>query len=93
MLIGTCRLELIIPESRSLKNKRQVLKSLKDRIRNKFNVSVAEIDHQVLWQRLTIDIAMVANEYSFIDRALSQILNLVHSEPRINVIDYEIERH
>ena len=93
MLIGTCRLELIIPESRSLKNKRQMLKSLKDRIRNKFNVSVAEIDHQVLWQRLTIDIAMVANEYSFIDRALSQILNLVHSEPRINVIDYEIERH
>ena len=93
MLIGTCRLELIIPESRSLKNKRQMLKSLKDRIRNKFNVSVAEIDHQVLWQRLTIDIAMVANEYSFIDRALSQILNLVHSEPRINVIDYEIVRH
>lgn len=93
MLIGTCRLELIIPESRSLKNKRQVLKSLKDRIRNKFNVSVAEIDHQDLWQRSTIGIAMVANEYSFIDRALSQILNHIHSEPRINVIDYGIERH
>ena len=92
MLIGVCRIHLLIPESRSLKNKRQVLKGLKDRIRNKFNVSIAEIDHNDLWQRTTIGIVMIANEYVFIEQTLSQVLNLIHDEPRITVLDYEIER-
>ncbi len=52
MIVG-CKIELFLPQSRSLKAKRQVLKSLKDRIRNRFNVSIAEVDHQDLGQRGT----------------------------------------
>ena len=44
MVIGVCKLEICIPGNNSLKGKRQVLKSIKDRIRNKFNVSIAEVD-------------------------------------------------
>jgi uncharacterized protein YlxP (DUF503 family) len=51
IIVGLCTVELFIPESQSLKDKRQVLLSLKDRLREKFNLSVAEVDGQDLWQK------------------------------------------
>ena len=91
MIVGLCRIEVFIPESRSLKAKRQVIKGLKDRIRNRFNVSVAEVDHQSLWQRVTLGLALVSDEKGYIDRTLQQILNLVHAEPRLQVLDHAFE--
>jgi uncharacterized protein YlxP (DUF503 family) len=92
MIVGSCRIELFIPESGSLKGKRHVLKGIKDRIRNRFNVSVAEVDHQDLWQRASIGVAVVSTDYAFIDQTIAQILNLIHQEPRVHVLDYQTER-
>ena len=62
IIVGLCTVELFIPESQSLKDKRQVLLSLKDRLRDKFNLSVAEVDGQDLWQKAVLGLACVANE-------------------------------
>ncbi len=91
MIVGLCRIDLFLPESRSLKAKRQVIKGLKDRIRNRFNVSVAEVEHQSLWQRATLGLAMVSEERGYIDRTLQQVLNLVQAEPRLLVLDHAFE--
>ena len=91
MIVGLCRIDLFLPESRSLKAKRQVIKGLKDRIRNRFNVSVAEVEHQSLWQRATLGLAMVSEEKGYVDRTLRQVLNLVQAEPRLLVLDHVFE--
>ncbi|MYA77035.1 MAG: DUF503 domain-containing protein [Gemmatimonadetes bacterium] len=91
MIVGLCRIDLFLPESRSLKAKRQVIKGLKDRIRNRFNVSVAEVEHQSLWQRATRGLAMVSEEKGYVDRTLQQVLNLVQAEPRLLVLDHAFE--
>lgn len=89
MFVATCRIELYLSECGSLKAKRQIIKSLKDRIRNRFNVSVAEVDHLDLWQRATLGVAVVSNEASYADQTLSQVVNLIHQEPRVAVLDYQ----
>ena len=62
--IGVLTLEIRVENSHSLKDKRQVVKSLKDRLRHKFNVSVAEIDYQDLWQRALVAAVTVASDTS-----------------------------
>ncbi len=91
MLIGVCQIVLLIPGSDSLKGKRIILSSLKKRIRNKFNVSVAEIDDNDKWQKATLGIAMVSNERRFLDQAMSQILNLIEGQDQIEIIERQIE--
>jgi uncharacterized protein YlxP (DUF503 family) len=70
MVVGLCTVELFIAESRSLKDKRQVLHSLKDRLHGKFNLSVAEVDGQDLWQKAVLGMACVANEGGHVNRVL-----------------------
>ncbi len=68
--IGLLTLELHLPHAHSLKDKRQVLLRLKDRLRNKFNVAVAELDHQDLWQRATLGVVSISSS----DQNLRQVL-------------------
>ena len=68
--IGVLTLELRLETSHSLKDKRQVVASLKDRLRHKFNVSVAEIDHQDLWQRATLAAVTVASDHVHAEKVL-----------------------
>ncbi len=89
MYLGTLRIVLHIPQSRSLKSKRHVIKAIKDRLKNKFNVSVAEVDDNDLWQRATLGVAIVANEGQFLDQVLSQVESLIASNPEVNIIDVE----
>jgi uncharacterized protein YlxP (DUF503 family) len=91
LVVGTCTVSLHIPGSGSLKSKRFVLKSLKDRIRHKFNVSVAEVDHFDLWQRATIAVAVVSRDGKFADQVISNVLNLIQSDTKIDVIDIETD--
>ncbi len=91
MLVGLYQLELFIPESGSLKSKRFVLKSLKDKIRSKFNVSVAEVDENERWQRAVLGIAMVCNERKFIDQVMNQIFNLVSEESEVEITNQQLE--
>lgn len=68
-----------------------VLNSVKQRLRNKFNVSVAEVDNNDLWQRTTLAVAMVANKRPFLNQALDQILNFIDDQSQSEIIDHQIE--
>lgn len=86
MVVGVCTVELWIPESQSLKDKRQVLHSVKDRLRGKFNLSIAEVDGQDLWQKSVLGMACVANDGSHVEQVLEQALNVIKSMPTIEVV-------
>jgi uncharacterized protein YlxP (DUF503 family) len=89
MIVGLLTLDLHIPEAK--KSKRFVIKSLTDRIKNKFNVSVAEVDANNLWQRSVIGISIVANETQIINKVFEKIKNLVESYHSVQLIDATIE--
>ncbi len=91
MIIGSRIFELHIPGCQSLKEKRSVVKSLKKRLRNKFNVSVAEIDHQNLWQRTTIAVVAVNSNGAYLNGLLDKILTMIESERRITILTVETE--
>ena len=86
MVVGVCTVELLIHESQSLKEKRQVLHSLKDRLRGKFNISLAEVDGQDLWQKAVLGMACVANDGTHAEQVLEQVLNVMKSMPAIEVV-------
>jgi uncharacterized protein YlxP (DUF503 family) len=73
MPIGLLTLEIHIPDARSLKDKRQVLRSLKDRLRHQFNVAVAELDHQDVWQRAVVGIVTLSNDEHHVRDSLDQV--------------------
>jgi len=91
MIVGLCTVELYIPNGHSLKEKRQVLLSLKDRVRDKFNVSVAEVGEQDLWQKAVLGIACVANEGQHVNQVLDQAVNLIRSMPLVELVQVRIE--
>lgn len=90
MLAALCTIDLRLPACQSLKEKRHVIKSLTSGLRSKFNVSVAEVDHQELWQRAALGVAVVSGEAGGLDRVLRDILACVEREDRLQVLDYQI---
>ena len=88
---GLLTVDLFIPASQSLKNKRQVLKSLKDKIRSRFNVSVAELDRQDKWQTATLGFCMLGTDRRYINGGLEKILVLVQNHYAAEVSDHQIE--
>jgi uncharacterized protein YlxP (DUF503 family) len=90
MVVGSLLLSLHLPASHSLKEKRSVVNHVKERIRTRFNAAVAEVDHQDLWQRATLGVAVVGGEGGVLDRVLRDILSAVEREDRLQVLDYEI---
>ncbi|MCH7712055.1 MAG: DUF503 domain-containing protein [Chloroflexi bacterium] len=92
MHIGVCRLSLFLPGVQSLKGKRQIARSINARIRNQFNVAVAEVEDQDLWQRLTLGICCVSNDPSHANQVLSNVVAFVEDQRRdLEVLDYETE--
>lgn len=89
--MGLCTLELHIPDVQSLKGKRQVLSSLIARLRNRFNVSVAEIDEQDLWQKAILGVVCVANDTGRVNQVLDQVLNFIRSNPSLEILRSQIE--
>jgi len=82
---------LAIRSSKSLKDKRQVVSSIKDKLHNAFNVSVAEIEEQDHRQLAVLGIAMVSNESQHLRTALSKIVDAIRSHPVAELVDYEID--
>jgi uncharacterized protein len=74
MAVGLLTLELYLAEAQSLKDKRQVLRSLKDRLRQHFNVAVAELDFQDTWQRSVVGVVTLSNEEQHVEEALQKVL-------------------
>jgi len=72
-VIGLLTLELHFPGARSLKDKRQALRSLEQRIRNRFNVSIAEVEHQDLWQRARLAVVAVNTDHTHLESTLSSV--------------------
>jgi hypothetical protein len=87
MVVGVLRIELFIPESNSLKTKRSAIKSLKDRMRSRFNVAVAEVDNGDKWQRASLGVVAVSNESRHIESVMGKVMNLVYGDRRVEVID------
>jgi len=89
--VGTLEVTLSLPGVNSLKEKRRIVRSLKDRVRNKFNVAVAEVDHQDIWRTTTIGIAAVANDGRFLESALSKVVDFIRACPGASLVDYHLE--
>jgi uncharacterized protein YlxP (DUF503 family) len=90
--VGICKIKLRLPDNLSLKGKRQVVKSLTARLRNKFDVSVAEVEDNDLWQLATIGICFVSNDKRFTNEVLSKTVEfVVNSQGDFEMLDYEIE--
>lgn len=91
MVVGVCRIELSIPDRHSLKEKRHVVKSLKDRLRRSFNVSVAEVDAHDLWQRAVLAAACVGTDRAYVNGVLDQLVQAVERERAVDVVRTELE--
>ncbi|MFC1964379.1 DUF503 domain-containing protein [Chloroflexota bacterium] len=92
MNVGICRLSLRVPENSSLKGKRQVVKSIISRLRNGFNVSIAEIDDHDLWQVATLGICCVSNDRRYTNQVLSKVVDtVVNGRFDVEILDYDIE--
>ena len=91
MVVGLLKARLSIPEARSLKDKRSVIRSLKDRARNRFNVSVAEVGDQDLWQVAEMAFITVAAEQDVVQKRLSEISSFLESNPRHILPDLHTE--
>ncbi|HYR41865.1 MAG TPA: DUF503 domain-containing protein [Terriglobia bacterium] len=72
IVIALLTLDIHIPHAHSLKDKRMILRSLKDRLRSKFNVSVSEVDHQDLWQRSQVSVVTVGSDEQFLHKVLHE---------------------
>ena len=91
MIVGTAELRLSVAGARNLKEKRRVISSLKDRIRNKFNVSVAEVDGLDFVQSATLAVAQVSNDSRYLDSSLTTLVEMVKHFPATRLVDYTIE--
>jgi uncharacterized protein YlxP (DUF503 family) len=77
VVLGICQFTIQLPESRSLKDKRRVVKSIIERVQNRFNVSIAEVDGQDLWQVASIGLACVSNSAAHADETLQHVIRFV----------------
>ena len=91
MVVGVLRVRLAIFEALSLKDKRRVIKSLKDRIAARHNVSVAEVDDLDHRQAATLGLALVANDARFVESSLAKILDEIRANPRASLLDHDLE--
>jgi uncharacterized protein len=91
VIVGTLKIRLVLRESHSLKDKRRVLKSLKDTLSNKFNISVAETDAQEVWQTAEIGVAAVGTDTPFVQSVLTNVVNYVRFFGGVELVNAEQE--
>ena len=91
MIVGICSLELFLPGCRSLKDKRQVIKSLKDRLKQRFNISIAEVDAQDLWQKTVLGVACIGNQKNYVNEVLDKVIGAIRGNPSVEITDYRLE--
>jgi uncharacterized protein len=91
MIVGSLRVRLLLRQSRSLKDKRQVVASIKDRLRNQFNVSAAEVEAQDNRQLAVLGFAMVGNEAYHVRTTLEKIVSALRGHPVAELVDHQME--
>lgn len=93
MVIGVRSWELLLPGAQSLKDKRAVLTSLKDRLHNQFNVSAAETGQHDLWQRAELTVCLVSTDRRHADSVLQTVDRVVEAHPGLRILDTVSEFH
>lgn len=91
MTVGTLYLDLLVPGGQSLKEKRSALKSVKDQLRNTFNIAVAEVEEHDRWQRAGLGVAAVGADRRHVNGLLSQVVEWVRASRLVELIDYQLE--
>ena len=91
MIISVVKLLIFIPDSNSLKDKRMALRSLKNRLRSNFNISVIELDSQDKWQKSTLALASIGREEAVLNSLVSNVINYLEKDRQIQLLDYEME--
>jgi uncharacterized protein len=91
MPVGLLTIEIQLPYSHSLKEKRAVLRKVVTRLRNRFNVSVAELDHQDVWQRATVGIVSISGSQPLLESLLQQVLAETEKTLGQDVVQYRID--
>jgi len=90
MLIASCEIKLYLPGAATLKDKRNIIKSLLQKSRNKFDFSAAEVDAQDYIQTAIIGVAVVGNDYNYLQSRMDKYLNFIDSFPEFSVTNYEV---
>lgn len=91
MLVGTLCVDVHIPGSTSLKDKRRVVKSMISKVQHRFNVAIVELYSEDLWQRATIGVAYIGDEREHVERQLQYVLNFLDAEPDWEIIAVDLE--
>ena len=91
MVIGICHLDLVLRDNHSLKEKRRVVKSIIGRVKSKFNVSIAEVGNQDLWQSAQIGFCIAGNERRFINSSLDKVIHFIEETNSAEIKDVEME--
>lgn len=92
MNAGVCKFKIHIPDNHSLKEKRRIVKSIMSKLRNQYNISIAEVDDHELWQIATLGMSCISNSNSHVDEIFNNILNFIRQNyPEIEIVDYDIE--
>ncbi len=89
MIVGVLETEFYMQTCSSLKEKRMIVKSVKDKIANKFNASVAEIDFLDKWQRATLGFAVISNKKSFTEEVLQKIFQTLDNDLRFEIVNHQ----
>ena len=91
MTIGVLQIDFLIPGARSLKDKRRVMQSLKQVMRNRYNCAVAEVDYQDIWRRARLAVCVVSDESKHANQQLNEIVRFASSKAGAELLDYRIE--
>lgn len=91
MVVGLLQVELHLPAAHSLKDKRAVIKSLKDQLRGRFNIAVAEVEANELWQRATVGISTLSDSRAYVDRLLDEVTDWLRGTRLVELIRIEKE--
>ena len=91
MVVGLLRLDLHVPGAQSLKDKRSVVKRLKDQLRGRFNLAVAEVEANDLWQRATLGLCAIGEDYAYVQGLLGQVAQWVRATRLVELIRVDEE--
>lgn len=91
MVVGVLQLELTVIDAMSLKDKRRVIRSIKDRIGHKYNVSIAEVGALDEHRRSILGISMVSGDKAYVQGALSKLIDFIRMVPQVSLEDYQLD--
>jgi len=92
-MIKACQIEIYIYDSNCLKDKRRTLKSIMDRLKIRYNISIAETDYNEKWNRSVITFAVVSNSNQHLEKIVSKVLKSIENDTRIEILNSEIYRY